>query len=290
MRKTTHDEAGVSRLDEKYRNLVLRLGSMGRALVAFSGGVDSTFLLAAAKDALGAEVLAVTGRSPSVAPAELEGAVRLAGRLGVRHRVVDTYELDDLRYRRNSGDRCYHCKHELFSRLAKIARAEGIDSVVEGSNADDRHDHRPGALAAKELGVTSPLEEVGLSKQEIRALSKTLDLPTWNKPALACLASRIPYGREITAPRLLRVDRAEQLVRQEGVSQVRVRDHDDIARIEVPAEEIELLVEPTRRANIAKGLGGLGYRYVTVDLQGYRTGSLNEALSDTVPKSGKEAS
>ena len=211
---------------------------------------------------------------------ELEGAEQLAAELGVRHRTVDTHELDNLLYRQNSGDRCFHCKHELFTKLAEIARSEKIESIVEGSNADDRSDHRPGARAAMQLGVTSPLEEVGLTKQEIRTLSKKLDLPTWDKPALACLASRIPYGREVTAQGLLRVDLAERLVRREGARQVRVRDHGDTARIEVPSQEIPRLVEPARRKAIVTGLRGLGYRYVTLDLQGYRTGSMNEVLSD----------
>lgn len=275
-----HEDTKTSRLNEKYDDLINRLGSLGKVLVAFSGGVDSTFLLAAARAALGIRVLAVTGRSPSVAAMELEGAEQLAAELGVRHRTVDTHELDNLLYRQNSGDRCFHCKHELFTKLAEIARSEKIESIVEGSNADDRSDHRPGARAAMQLGVTSPLEEVGLTKQEIRTLSKKLDLPTWDKPALACLASRIPYGREVTAQGLLRVDLAERLVRREGARQVRVRDHGDTARIEVPSQEIPRLVEPARRKAIVTGLRGLGYRYVTLDLQGYRTGSMNEVLSD----------
>lgn len=266
-------------MNRKYGELLEVLQSLQRVVVAFSGGVDSAFLLAAAREALGKDVLAVTGKSASVPARELEEAERFATRLGVRHIVVGTHELQDPQYRANGADRCYHCKRELFDRVRAVAWHEGFPHIVEGSNADDRSDHRPGRRAAAELGVLSPLDQVGLTKQEIRELSRACELSTWSKPAQACLASRIPYGEAIDAARLLRVERAEEVVRGFAISQVRVRDYGLTARIEVLPEELPKVVEPSRREALVSALKELGYQYVTLDMQGYRLGAMNEALA-----------
>jgi uncharacterized protein len=265
-------------MKKKYTDLLVLLHSLDRVIVAFSGGVDSTFLLAAARGALGSDVIAVTGRSASIPTRELEEAGTLAERLGVRHLVVDTGELLDPKYRANGPDRCYHCKLDLFTRLRDVARTEGFPYIIEGSNADDRNDRRPGRSAVAELGVISPLDRVGLTKQEIRALSRARDLPTWCKPAQACLASRIPYGEEIDVERLRRIERAEEVVRRQSIGQVRVRDHGETARIEVAPADLARLVEPSMREATVTALKQLGYRYVTLDMQGYRQGAMNEVL------------
>jgi len=269
-------------MDEKYQRLLSELRALDGVVVAFSGGVDSTFLLAAASRALGERVLAVTGESASVPERELAEAVELAARIGARHRVVPTRELDDPGYRPNPPDRCYHCKRLLFGQLREVADLEGLAVVVEGSNADDCGDYRPGSLAATEIGVRSPLAEVGLTKQEIRELSRELGLPTWDKPAMACLASRIPYGDEITVERLGRVERAEGALRDLGIRQLRVRDHGDVARIEVPVEELSSLMDSRKRREVVEAVRRAGYRYVALDLEGYRTGAMNESLGAAI--------
>jgi len=265
--------------EQKYQELVRRLRDGGGALVAFSGGVDSTLLLAAAREALGERAVAAIGRSPSYPEREHEAASALAASLGVTVRVVQTTEMEDPGYRKNAPDRCFVCKSTLFSALRELAAREGLELVLEGSNADDRSDYRPGLKAARELGVRAPLAEVGLTKAEIRELARTRNLPVWNKPSLACLSSRVPYGSEITLERLRRIDRAEQAVRALGVGQVRVRDHGDVARIEVDPADLASLVAPGAREDLVAALKEAGYRYVSLDLEGYRTGAMNEALA-----------
>jgi uncharacterized protein len=245
---------------------------MGRVVVAFSGGVDSTFLLAAAVECLGENALAVTGVSPSLAAGEREEAEVLAKRLGARHRWIETGEMEQAGYVANASDRCYFCKADLFKRLQAVARAEGYAWVVEGANLDDLGDLRPGRQAAREHGVRSPLLEVGLDKAAIRALSRALGLPTWEKPAMACLASRIPHGTPVTIERLSQVERAEAALRSLGFRSVRVRHHEAIARIELPPDERASLLDPTIGGEAVRAIKAAGYQYVVLDLEGYRPG------------------
>jgi pyridinium-3,5-biscarboxylic acid mononucleotide sulfurtransferase len=262
-------------IENKRRRLLDDLRRAGKVIVAYSGGVDSALLMAVAHEVLGENAVAVTAVSPSLAARELRTATELAVDRGWDHRIVQTRELDREEYARNSSDRCYWCKTELFEVLAPLALQEGGRLAV-GTNADDLNDYRPGLRAAAERHVLTPLADAGLSKGEVRTLSKLSGLPTVDKPASPCLASRFAYGVRVSEAGLKRIDEAEEILRAEGFDVLRVRDHGDLARIEVPSEEIDRVVELHRR--IAPRLLALGFKYVTVDLAGFRSGSLNEAL------------
>lgn len=251
------------------------LAALDAAVVAYSGGADSAFLADVAHEVLGSRSEAVTAVSPSLAPGERDAARALAAERGWRHREILTSEIERPGYVRNSSDRCYHCKSELFDVLTAMFPGVGI---LVGTNLDDTGDHRPGGVAAQERGVQAPLLEAGLTKEEIRALSRARGLATWDKPASACLASRIAYGVEVTAERLDRVARAESFLRSLGLRQLRVRDHGDLARIEVPAAEVDRLASDPVREQVARFLRDLGFAYVTLDLEGFRSGSMNAVL------------
>jgi len=263
----------------KLSNLKRILSNMGSVLIAFSGGVDSTFLLKVAHDVLENRVIAVTARSEVYPPSELEATRKIAQKLKVKHLVIQTKELSREDFVKNSPQRCYFCKKELFSRLNKIARERGLNYVADASNYDDLTDFRPGMQAGQELGIKSPLKEARLTKEEIRSLSHKMNLPTWNKPSLACLASRIPYGERITREKLKRIEEGERFLRSLGIRRdLRIRDHGKIARIEVAREEMSLFWQENVVRLVIDKLKKLGYIYITLDLQGYRQGSMNELL------------
>lgn len=264
----------------KYVKLKELLAEIQGLVVAYSGGVDSTLLLKAASEVLGDRALAIIAVSETYPAEEVEKAVRLARSFGVRYRVIQTEELQQEQFADNPPERCYYCKRELFSKLQAIAREEGLAAVADGANLDDLGDFRPGLRAGREFGVRSLLQEAGLTKAEVRELSRALGLPTWNKPAMACLASRLPYGDRITIEKLQQVAAAERALKELGFSQVRVRHHGVTARLELTPTELSEAVRPELRTRIVEALRAAGYQYVALDLEGYRTGSLNEILRE----------
>ena len=267
-------------LDDKFKILKARLNEMERVVIAFSGGVDSTFLLKAASQSELNKIVAVTGISESLPGEEYSFTKEFAASLNITHKSVATGELKDTNYSDNPPDRCYYCKKDLFVRLRDIAGKENIEYILDGTNADDAQDWRPGMRAAAEEGVISPLLDAGLGKDEIRKLSRSAGLPTWNKPATPCLSSRFPYGQKITAGALERVNRAEKFIRQFGVTELRVRSQSDTARIEILPGEFTRIMGDSIRKEIVDHLKSLGFKYVSLDLQGFRSGSSNEILPD----------
>jgi uncharacterized protein len=264
-------------IEEKLRELQRYLSRLDNALIAFSGGVDSTFLAKVSYDVLGNRVLAVTATSPMHPKSELEEATKLAKKIGLPHLVVEFNDILEIEeFKKNPLNRCYICKSNLFSRFKAVAEEKGFKYILEGTNADDVSDFRPGRRALKELGILSPLLECGIKKEEIRILSKKMGLPTWSKPSYACLASRIPYGEEITYDKLSMVEKAEEDLRDLGFSGFRVRYHGDIGRIELPKEQMKRIFEEGIRKEVVKRIKDAGFKYVALDLEGYRTGSLNE--------------
>ena len=264
-------------MSSKVEVLRQSLASLESVVVAYSGGTDSAYLAYVASQTLGDRALAVTADSPSYPDRHRRLAIDIADRFGLRHEIIQTNELDRPEYRANPENRCYFCKHELYTHLSRIAAARGA-VVVDGNNADDRGDYRPGRQAAREFGVRSPLDEVDLGKDEIRELSREAGLPSWDEPASACLSSRIPYHAEVTDEKLRTIERAEQALRTLGFRVCRVRHHDEVARVEIGRSEMARALEPDVASAIVRELKAIGYRYVTLDLQGYRTGSLNEGL------------
>lgn len=267
-------------VDDKLARMQEILRSLERVAVAFSAGVDSTFLLKVAVDTLGAEnVVAVTSKSASLAQAEYDEAVRFAEQLGVEHVVVETCELDNPDYATNPKNRCYYCRSELYEYLDQFVAERDLNAVVNGTNADDYSDYRPGNQAAREHDVRSPCAEAGMTKADIRVLSKRLGLSTFDKPASPCLSSRVPYGEAITAAKLEQIEQSEAFLRSLGFRECRVRHHGQLARIEVPAEEITRVAEPAMREKIDAALREIGFNYIAIDLRGFRSGSLNEVIA-----------
>jgi uncharacterized protein len=262
---------------DKEAALQANLAALGSVLVAYSGGVDSAYLAYVAHRTLGDRAVAVTADSPSYPERHRQLAIRIAREFGLRHEIIRTHELERPEYRANPSNRCYYCKHELYTHLSHLAADRGA-VIVDGNNADDRGDYRPGRQAAREFGVRSPLDEVNLTKQEIRDLSRAAGLPTWDEPASACLSSRIPYDHEVTDEKLRQIEQAEQALRTLGFRIFRVRHHEELARIELARDEMPRALEPETNATIVRELKRAGYRYVSLDLQGYRLGSLNEGL------------
>jgi uncharacterized protein len=268
-------------IEQKLDRLKALLRDMHSGVLAYSGGVDSSLLLKAASEVLGPRLIAVTAVSETYTPDELDTAKAFAHSLGVRHRILHTTELSSEEFVQNSPDRCYFCKKELFGKLRQVADTEGIPFILDGSNADDLNDYRPGAKAAKEFSVRSPLREAGFSKSDVRACARLLNLPVWDKPSLACLSSRVPYGTRITPEILQTVHSAEDRLRLLGFRQVRVRHHGDTARIEVQRSDFERMLTGDRAGQLVAALKKLGYTYVCLDLEGYRTGSMNEGMART---------
>ena len=270
--------AGDADLELKEAALYRALADLPSLIIAYSGGVDSAFVAYAATRLLGAGAVCVTAASASYPDRHRRIAIDLARQFGFNHEFINTAEMDRPEYRANPANRCYYCKQELYTHLSALARERGIPVIADGSNADDRGDYRPGRQAAREFGVRSPLDEAGLTKAEIRELSRRAGLPTWDEPASACLSSRIPYFSEVTDEKLRMIERAENALRDLGFRICRVRHHDSLARLELGVDEIALALEPEMAARIDRELREIGYAHVTVDLRGYRLGSLNEAL------------
>ncbi len=264
----------------KLENLRQILNQFGSGVLAYSGGVDSTFLLKVAFEELGDKCLAVTASSETYPKAELEAALAVVKSIGAPHLLIETEELANEQFTDNPPERCYYCKSELFGKLLDIAREQNLAYIFDGANADDLNDYRPGMQAGRELGVRSPLQEAGLAKDEIRSISREMGLPTWDKPSFACLSSRFPYGNKITIEKLNQVDQAESFLRELGFRQLRVRHHQNIARLELPREEFGKATGPLLD-QIVNRMKELGFTYVTLDLQGFRSGSMNEALAES---------
>ncbi len=270
-----HRPADLAGKEAVLRDILSRVGSL---IVAFSGGADSAYLAWVAHAQLGERALCVTADSPSYPRRHRDLALRLVRELGLNHEFIETREMERPEYRANPANRCYYCKQELYGQLSRMARERGIPVVADGNTADDRGDYRPGRDAAREFGVRSPLDEANLTKAEIRALSRAAGLPTWDLPASACLSSRVPYASEVTGEKLRAIERAEDLLHDLGFRVCRVRHHGDTARLEIDPADMPRALEAETRARIVRDLHALGFRYVTLDLQGYRTGSLNEVL------------
>jgi uncharacterized protein len=275
-------KSGDTALDQKFSSLLFFLRRKGEAVLAFSGGVDSSFLLRAMHIS-GMRMLAVTAVSPTVPEKQVREAMRFAGETGVTHRIIETNELSNELFANNPPERCFYCKDELFRKIEVIAAEEGYGCIFDGSNADDLHDYRPGRKAASIHGVISPLAEHGFSKDEVRAMSRDLGLPTWSRPSSPCLSSRFPYGRKITIEALKRVEKAEEFLRSLGLLDLRVRDCGDTARIEVREEDMHIFFDDEKRRLVNGKLKSLGYAFVSLDLQSFKSGSLNRVLENRVP-------